>query len=78
MAGLEEQLCDLDDVEARDDEQEREVEALRVQKGTLETTVAAYARRVKCLADHLGANVDDYHLGLDKYARKEEAAKAMT
>jgi hypothetical protein len=32
---------------------------------------------VKCLADHLGANVDEYHLGLDKLARKEEAAKAM-
>ena len=32
---------------------------------------------MKCLADHLGANVDDYHLGLDKLARKGEVAKAM-
>ena len=32
---------------------------------------------MKCLADHLGENVDDYHLGLDKLAREEEVAKAM-
>ena len=39
--------------------------------------MAGLEKRIKGIADHLGANVDDYHLGLDKLARKGEVAKAM-
>ena len=80
-ANVDDYYLGLDREEAEDEaeagEEEAEVDALRVQNAALEAKVAGCERRVKCLADHLGANVDEYHLGLDKLARKEEAAKAM-
>ena len=80
-ANVDDYYLGLDREEAEDEaeaeEEEAEVDALRVQNAALEAKVAGCERRVKCLADHLGANVDEYHLGLDKLAREEEAAKAM-
>ena len=53
------------------------MEALRAHTDTLVAKVAGFERRLECLANHLGANVENYHLGLDQLARKIERAKAM-
>ena len=66
---------DLDEEGA--EEEWLEVEALRAHTDTLVAKVAGFERRLECHANHLGANVEDYHLGLDELACKTEKANAM-
>ena len=66
-------MAHLQTLEGADSASTVAAEAMLEQKAALETKLAGLEERIKGIADHLGANVDDYYLGLDREEAEDEA-----